>query len=231
MDKKIVFVFDLDDTLYNEIDYLKSAYRAIASLIASKTKLKAEAIFDSMILAYHSNENPFEKVITETKVEDVTIADLLALYRNHTPDITLTASHKKLLNDLRKIVFKMGLITDGRSVQQRNKLKALGLDDYFDDIIISEEFGSEKPNINNFKYYENKYGKDHIYAYVGDNTTKDFIGPNALGWCTICVVNNGKNIHKQSFKVSKEASPRHIIKKLPEVLLVLQDVTKIKHNN
>ena len=40
IDNNICVIFDLDDTLYKEIDYLKSAYREIASLVEQTTSLK-----------------------------------------------------------------------------------------------------------------------------------------------------------------------------------------------
>ena len=91
----------------------------------------------------------------------------------------------------------MRLITDRHSVTQRNKIKALNIDTLFDLIIISEEFGSEKPNPKNFEAF-NKFNTIEKY-YIGDNTSKDFIAPNALGWTTICLPDNGNNIHMQDF--------------------------------
>jgi putative hydrolase of the HAD superfamily len=37
---------------------------------------------------------------------------------------------------------------------------------------------------------------------VADNVSKDFIAPNIMGWQTICLIDNGKNIHKQQFEIS-----------------------------
>ena len=44
----------------------------------------------------------------------------------------------------------IGIITDGRSIQQRSKLEALGLYEYTNQVVISEEIGSEKPNLKNY---------------------------------------------------------------------------------
>ena len=118
------------------------------------------------------------------------------------------------------------MITDGRSVQQRNKIKALGLSEYFDDVIISEEFGSEKPNINNYKYFVDKYGYSYKYVYIGDNINKDFIAPNLLGWSTICLLDNGKNIHKQSFHLENNTKPIYLINELKEIGNILLEISK-----
>ncbi|RYG28810.1 MAG: hypothetical protein EOO01_39190, partial [Chitinophagaceae bacterium] len=50
------FVFDLDDTLYQEIDFLNSAYKHIADTLAPDLK---KNIYDEMIERYHRKENVF----------------------------------------------------------------------------------------------------------------------------------------------------------------------------
>ena len=115
----------------------------------------------------------------------------------------------------------MGLLTDGRSVQQRNKINALKLNAWFSEIIISEEFGSEKPNMNNYKYFEKIFG-DGTYYYIADNINKDFISPNNLGWTTICLKDNGLNIHKQDVSlIDKKYLAKYTIHKLSKVLNIV----------
>ncbi len=173
---------------------------------------------------YNANKNAFEEIITSTQVKNIAVSDLLTIYRNHSPKIVLTKDNKDTLTYLKKNMFKIGLVTDGRSVQQRSKIKALGLECFFDDIIISEEFGSEKPNLNNFKYFTEKYGQA-TYLYVGDNVKKDFVAPNALDWYSICLIDNGLNIHTQNMDIKKEQAPDFKIHALKEVLDVLKQIS------
>jgi putative hydrolase of the HAD superfamily len=113
----------------------------------------------------------------------------------------------------------LGLVTDGRSVGQRNKIKVLKLYRWFDnaDIIISEEFGSDKTNVKNFKYFEQKY-PGHSFVYVGDNPKKDFVVPNRLGWQTVMLKDNSRNIHKQEEAVPIENLPIVTISTINELL-------------
>ena len=39
--------------------------------------------------------------------------------------------------------------------------------------------------------------KEDLFTYVGDNLKKDFIAPYHLGWMTICLKDDGRNIHRK----------------------------------
>ncbi|GAA4898680.1 HAD family hydrolase [Flaviramulus aquimarinus] len=194
MKAKKVVVFDLDDTLYNERDYLKSAYNQIALLISDELSLDQPVVYQYMIELFDGKKNVFEDIIKKYQTS-YSIKDFLYLYRNHKPNIKLSKDRLALIKLLHSKGVPMGILTDGRCVQQRNKIEALDIADYFTEIIVSEEFGSEKPNPKNYKYFEKTFG-DANYYYIGDNIKKDFVTPNSLNWTTIRVLDNGLNIHK-----------------------------------
>ncbi len=199
-------IFDLDDTLYKEIDYLKSAYRFIAKQLKDEFRPE-DRIYDVMFEAYIKGQNAFS-VVKNTLNIDTPIETLLQWYRTHIPDITLPDDSKKMLGYLHNKGIAIGILTDGRSVTQRNKIKALGLNQYIPEqnIVISEEFGSEKPCEANYTYFESLYSEIDNFIYVGDNPRKDFIAPNRLGWKTIGLIDDGRNIHKQE-TANAEAAP------------------------
>ena len=194
--KSKVVVFDLDDTLYKERGYLLSAYREIAAKMESRYGL--EGIFDRMHKWWQEGENVFQRLI-DMYTLDLTIDDLLAIYRSHVPAIRLDEETKCLLDRLHQHAV-LGLITDGRSLTQRHKVEALGLTAYMDDadILISEETGFEKPSEEPFRHFMARY-PSCTYYYIGDNPAKDFVAPNHLGWTSICLLDDGWNIHPQDF--------------------------------
>ncbi len=198
--KNKALVLDLDDTLYAEIDFLYSAYRHIAFRLAPE---QSEALFNRLVELYHRGENAFQYLV---KRYDVDLATLLDWYRFHIPQIRLFPHVKEQLNRL-KTDYRFALITDGRSVTQRNKVKALRLEPLLDFMVISEEVGSEKPSINNYRMVQDALQCEN-YIYIGDNPKKDFVTPNKLGWKTICLRDRGTNIHKQDFeKILHEFRP------------------------
>jgi len=207
-------IFDLDDTLTYEIDYLKSAYKEIAIILDEDNK---DRLYSEMIGLYENGKDIFE-IVTRRYTSHSKI-DLLSFYHHHKPSIKLSEEAREILNFCREKEYKLGLITDGRSITQRNKLKSLGIEEEFDKIIISEEFGSSKPDERNFKeFVENGITE---YFYIADNPKKDFLVPNKLGWKSICLIDRGNNIHLQDFNLPEEYLPCCYIRCLREILPLL----------
>ncbi len=206
-----IIILDLDDTLYKEIDFLRSAFQEIAFYIGIPDT------YGRMLRYWQQGENVFERIIVDYNL-NMSINELLRVYREHKPDITLDVETVKTLDKLSKSCI-LGIITDGRSLTQRNKVVALGLDEYIsgENILVSEETGFEKPSQVPYQIIMNKF-PHCTYWYVGDNPTKDFLAPNQLGWNTICLLDDGRNIHKQTFSLDSQFLPKFRIRKLTEVL-------------
>ena len=74
------------------------------------------------------------------------------------------------------------MIPNGDSAGARNIIKATGLQDYFDAIIISEEVGIEKPCQGIFDAALAKLGvKAENAVMVGNRIDADILGANRLG--------------------------------------------------
>ena len=197
MNTKKAIVFDLDDTLVKEIDFLKSAFHEIATL-ADSAHLD---LFHQMMLWYSNKDNVFQNLVDTYPTLELTV--LKNRYRNHQPIFEQKEQINQLLVGLKAKGYLLGIITDGYSVTQRNKIKALEIEPLLDLIVISEEFGSEKPSVANYEIFHQFNASD--YFYVADNPSKDFVTPNKLGWQTICLLNNGQNIHSQNFDIATDS--------------------------
>ena len=175
-------IFDLDDTLYSEKDYVRSGFRAAAALFPAE-KGMAEELWD----AFEAGKPAIDAVLaarglTERKSE------ALQAYRSHTPALRLYPGAGELLRRLRRSR-KLGIITDGRPEGQRAKLAVLGLSSLVDEIIITDELGGpewRKPNAEAFRLMSRRLEVPfERMAYVGDNTAKDFVAPEKLGMRSI----------------------------------------------
>lgn len=207
-------IFDLDDTLVYEIEFLKSAFKEIAERLEPERDLE---LYEEMFSIYKKKENVF--AVLHQKYPNYSKEDLLNIYRNHFPSLKLNDGFREVINFCTDNGYKIGLISDGRSITQRKKLKSLEIEHVFEKIVISEEFGSTKPNSENYKVFV--IDNELEYYYIADNPQKDFIAPNKLGWTTICLLDKGKNIHRQNFDIDIEYLPKIKISNLMELIEIL----------
>lgn len=219
-------VFDLDDTLYPERDFALSGYRAAISALDLPPEL-ASAAFDAMAAALDARGNPFDALAATVGGRiggRDGIRRLVGIYRTHFPDIRLPEPSLDILRRLRASGIATALVTDGRSLTQRNKIAALGLGRFFSpgSIFISEETGHPKPDPDSFRRIMERYGRHRHYIYVGDNPVKDFIAPNILGWTTVALRGRGSNIHSQPLVYGSPCSPDVVIESLSQVRSLLK---------
>lgn len=211
-----VVIFDLDDTLYKEIDYLRSAYKEISNFIESEYDKRE--VYEFMISCYEVGKNAFADVIIKYNLP-ISVDYLISIYRSHKPDISLDSDTQFVLEllSLQKNV-NLGILTDGRLITQYNKIIALGINQYIkeNNWIISESFGYFKPSFEGYLYFQNKY-KDAAFYYIGDNLTKDFVAPIQLGWTCICLLDDSRNIHKQDLSIINNISSLYTIGNLREL--------------
>ncbi|MBN1437401.1 MAG: HAD family hydrolase [Sedimentisphaerales bacterium] len=185
-------IFDLDDTLYPELEYVKSGFRAIAGRLAG-SEGDADEVYEMLWAAFEEGprDRVFNRVLRRLGQEDdrQVIAELVGQYRCHRPCLRLDDGVRELLERLRGR-YKLGLISDGYMPGQRLKVEALGLEGFFDRIIYTEELGRAywKPATRAFELMAEALGVEPgECVYVADNPAKDFAGPNGLGWQTVQV--------------------------------------------
>ncbi len=187
-----VIVFDLDDTLYSEFDYKVSGIRAVCARLAELYPQYSTADLLALI-DLHQNDW-LDRLCTHCGLNDAEKSSLLWSYRLHRPAIRPYMPSESLSALIQRFAAS-ALISDGRSLTQRQKLHALGLSGCFDHILISEAFASEKPQPERFDFIRSCY-PDKQWLYIGDNIKKDFVTPNSQSWLTIGLKASANNIHQ-----------------------------------
>lgn len=187
-------IFDLDDTLYSEKEYVRSGYKAVSLHLGGGHE---EALWEDFEKGKPAIDELLKKLGRENEKKEV-----LSIYRSHKPNIHFYPGVREMIGDLKSKGIKVGIITDGRPEGQRNKLEALGAD--VDDIIITDELGGpqfRKPCDVAFRIMVTRWRLNPAdVVYVGDNPAKDFQAPQQLGMRSI-YFDNADGIYHESGKV------------------------------
>ena len=215
-------VFDLDDTLYSERDYVLSGFKAVAEWAAVNLGIAQDKGLTTLFNLYHQGvrNNTFNQWLAIHQIENpAVVAKLLDVYREHAPTISPFDESIDLLKTLTQS-YKIGLVSDGYLYVQKRKWAALGLDLFFDAVVFSDSLGREnwKPSTAPFKLVLEQLNVDPAASiYIGDNPRKDFFGARQLGMYTIWIKRSDSeygNLQPQS----SDYHPDLTINSLSEVL-------------
>lgn len=213
-------VFDLDDTLYAERDYVRSGYRAVAEHVRNalgRDEAFEEWLWQRFQAAQASGAFDAMNEHFGLGLDTGSIAALVGVYRNHLPDISPRPGAVEVLRRLRRRC-RLGLLSDGFLPAQRLKLDALGFAPMLDAVVMTEEMGRQcwKPAPDGFEAIRAMLGvAGEACAYVADNPAKDFIAPNRLGWQSVQLLCPGQ-IHSHN-PAPKCGKPHVVIASLEEL--------------
>ena len=182
----MVIAFDLDDTLYDELTYVESGFRAVAWWGAHHFGWDPDSALHTMR----------EKLITEGRgaifqallPTRTLVRQAVQVYRHHQPSIVLWPEAARVLDALAPR--QLYLVTDGHKVVQGNKIRALGLPSRFRHCYLTSRYGRDaaKPSLRCFELLCRRTGADWSeLVYIGDNPAKDFVSLNRMGACTVRV--------------------------------------------
>ncbi len=191
-------IFDLDDTLFAEHDYVLSGFRAVAKWTQRQFGVDAASTYSELTLLLEQGERgtTFNHWLANhgLPVADATVAQMVQAYRNHDPSIQADPEARELLETLRRDGVQIGLVSDGFLKVQQKKFAALNLADCFQAVVFSDQFGREhwKPSTVPFQAVLNQLEVLSGEAvYVGDNPMKDFVAPAQLGMKSIHLRRSG----------------------------------------
>jgi putative hydrolase of the HAD superfamily len=184
-------VFDLDDTLYLERDYVRSGFRAVGTWAESALGVPDFADRAWRLFEAGMHGATFQTVLAECgkRPEPDTVAHMVNIYRCHSPAIELLPDAVHCLSELKGKAL-LAIVTDGPADCQKSKCDSVGLGDFFDIIVCTGDWGEEfyKPHRRAFEFRQTQVGgADSNFAYVADNPLKDFHAPIQLGWDTVRV--------------------------------------------
>ena len=230
-------LFDMDDTLYDQIEPFKKAYD---TLFGNRFDIDIIDLFearsvrgDEVFELAQSGKMPMDEMHIyriQKAFEDlgctVTAEESLAyqhLYAENQSKIAMTDTIRSLLDLCLQNGVRIGMVTNGPSGHQRKKIRALGAQRWFDnkDIIISGECGVSKPEVGIFRAAEKQMGlRPEEIIFVGDNYQNDIVGAKRAGWRAIWINKRGQDISGEAYQpdeiVADEAGLKRCVERLLE---------------
>jgi putative hydrolase of the HAD superfamily len=210
--KERAIVFDLDDTLYPERDFVHSGFRAAAAWAETHLGVpRSQAFEDFFRLSAEEGKSghTFDHWLASHGIDAGHARSLIAAYRKHEPEIRLFPEVPRLLHRLRQ-ENALGLVSDGYLDVQQRKFAALGLGNWIQAAVFSDQWGREfwKPHPRPFETVLERIGVAAEKAvYVADNPAKDFAGARRVGMATVRVRFGG--IHHRLLPASPDHAADH----------------------
>lgn len=183
-------IFDLDDTLIDRNEAIKNLFFIILNnyyenidAIKEEKMLRKFKFYDKenygdsdkiKVLKPFFNEFPPEVIMSEDTMIDFWNKNLPKCFK-------VNESTLNLLENISKNM-KTGIITNGVTQRQKEKILNSNLNQYFETIIISEEIGYRKPDKKIFEIAMNELKvKAKEVIFIGDNLVLDIMGSQDVG--------------------------------------------------
>lgn len=210
MNSKIIF-FDLDDTLYSRKDAFLLAVDKFFSIsnselknnLCTRCRIRGDEVFFDCQNGLISIDEMYEYRFVQGFLDNgINISkkqalDFQKVYQDELYSLKLSNQVIEVLDFVKGKFDKIGIITNGPKTHQWNKIQKLGLLKWIskDLIIVSGEFGIDKPDLKIFEIAKEKalldssslndlsISKDFIF--IGDSFENDILPASEIGWHSV----------------------------------------------
>ena len=182
-------IFDFDDTLSDRkvgfIDYAKYFLRKyFPEMPQEELEQRAEDMHTRNNGGYHDRELFFTEIIRDYGMKNPpSLEELYEEYDTVFPQMTqLFPETLDTLRALKSKGLKIGIVTNGVSVMQHNKLRVTGIDAIADAVVVSGDLPFKKPSVEIFDYVAEKLGvRNDQTIFIGDHPRNDISGARKAG--------------------------------------------------
>ncbi|EZP76750.1 HAD-superfamily hydrolase [Parageobacillus genomosp. 1] len=215
-------IFDLDGTLLNRDasiqKFIGCQYERLQRWLSHIPKESYIARFIELDnRGYVWKDTVYQQMVQEFEIIGITWEDLLEDYMNHFHQSCVPFPHLVwMLEELKRKSLKLGIITNGKGAFQMHSIKALGIEGYFDTILISEWEGISKPDprlfqraLDNLKVLANES------VFVGDHPSNDIQAARNVGMKTIWKKDVAYESAEADFVIED-------LREIPEIIEMLQ---------
>lgn len=208
--------FGLDDTLYDYHQYARMGLRSAADRLESETGDQYHGELLDLYFEEKQTENTFDALVERYDLSREVTDELVTAFHDATGTLTPYDHTYRLLSQLRES-HRLGVVTDAQ--KGHAKLRRLGVQDYFDAVLVAPRIGRSKHDPSVFERVLAELSVPPWGAvYVGDDPRVDFRVPNQLDMSTVRL---RRGRHTEREPQSEQAAADHEITRLTDLPAVL----------
>ncbi|MCX6537713.1 MAG: HAD family hydrolase [Acidobacteria bacterium] len=216
-------LFDLDDTLYAERQFVRSGFSAVAAEVERRFGVPRRDALATLVGALRrGNRNrALQELCARHLLPGGIVPDLVDTIRAHVPSLRLPEKTLATLQAARDAGWRLGVVTNGFPAVQARKAAALGLGRLVDAIVYASEWGTGtgKPERAVFEVALAKVGARAPHSvFVGDDPRCDVFGAQQAGLRAILLCRHARREHLAA------CAPDAVILGLDEVIRTAADL-------
>ncbi len=220
---KAVF-FDIDDTLYDTSGFASLARKAAINVMIDAglplSSDEAYKLLRQIIKEKGSNYDKHFNILTKQVFgEEKPLLIALGMITYHNVKFALLRLFPETMSTLiylKSQGYHLGVISNGITIKQWEKLIRLGLHHFFDEVITSEEVGVAKPDERIFQQALDKMGcKARNSIMIGNKFSEDIIGAINIGMDAILV--NSKLTEEEKLLLEKRNIELKVLPNLQDI--------------
>ncbi|MEC5426093.1 HAD-IA family hydrolase [Virgibacillus sp. C22-A2] len=214
-------IFDLDGTLLNRDasvqKFIENQYDRWNEWVGHILKENYTSRFIEFdCRGYVWKDKVYQQMVDEFNISEVSWERLLQDYITEFHNSCIPFSNLiSTLESLKNSSIRLGMITNGMGQFQMDNIRSLGIEDYFDTILISEWEGMKKPNPEIFQKALSQVNvSPNESMYVGDHPENDVQGAMNIGMLGVWK----KDLHWNNVEAD------FIVDDLKELQLIIQAI-------
>ena len=225
-------LLDIDDVLYDaSLQAEMARLNAIRAMIEAGLPSDVEnayRVLKEIVKEYGANYSKhFDKLLEHLGLRwdpRVIAAGVVAYRETNVAYLRPYPDTVTMLLKLRDLGYSLAVVSDGRTVKQWQKLISLGLQHFFQYVLVSEEAGLKNIGPELFKTALEKLNlQPGEVAFVGKGLDPDILSANRAGVVSIRM-RRGKSRSEEA--KNDEMKPKYEIHKLSEILKILEEINR-----